>query len=194
MRKLCQTMHQERESQKRKIAEMGGVLTPMSPGREAEFDEMLAEYRAAGEIDVYKGHHAIAWQGYTPFYELITRMKSGGYPTPDFVPMDSYFIEGGGRILGELYIRHRLSPRLEIIGGHVGYKVRPTQRNRGVATAALRLALERLCLMGLELALVTCNNTNSASARVIEKCGGVRIENTETDQGIERRYRVPTAP
>jgi hypothetical protein len=28
------------------------VLTPMSPGRDAEFSEMLAEYRAAREPDV----------------------------------------------------------------------------------------------------------------------------------------------
>ena len=137
----------------------------MSPGRDAEFEEMLAEFRAAGEIDVYKGHHAIAWQGYDAFYDLMSRMKSGGYPTPDIVPMDSYFIEVEGRIAGELYIRHRLSPRLEKIGGHIGYKVRPTQRNRGIATAALRMGLKLLPQDGLEKALVTCNDTNAASAR-----------------------------
>jgi predicted acetyltransferase len=170
------------------------VLTAMSPGRDAEFEEMLAEFRAAGEIDVYKGHHAIAWQGYAAFYDLMSRMKSGGYPTPDIVPMDSYFIEVEGRIVGELYIRHRLSPRLEKIGGHVGYKVSPTQRNRGIAKAALRLALHLLRQEGLEQALVTCNDTNAASARVIEICGGIRIENAETEQGTERRYWVPTSP
>jgi predicted acetyltransferase len=170
------------------------VLTPMSPGRDVEFEQMLEEFRAAGEIDVYKGQHAVAWQGYPAFYELVSRMKSGGYPTPDIVPMDSYFIEAEGRILGELYIRHRLSARLEKIGGHVGYKVRPTQRNRGIATAALRLALQRLRQMGVERALLSCNDTNVASARVIEACGGLRIENAEIEQGIERRYWVPTTP
>jgi predicted acetyltransferase len=169
------------------------VLTPMSPGRDAEFEEMLAEFRAAGEIDVYKGHHAIAWQGYAAFYDLMSRMKSGGYPTPDIVPMDSYFIEVEGRMVGELYIRHRLSPQLEKIGGHIGYKVRPTQRNRGIATAALRMGLKLLRHDGLEHALVTCNDSNAASARVIETCGGVRIENAETEQGAERRYWVPTS-
>jgi len=168
------------------------VLTPMLPGRDAEFEEMLAEYRAAGETDVYKGHQVIAWQGYAAFYDLLSRMKTGGYPTPDIVPMDPYFIEAGGRILGELFIRQRLSPRLEKIGGHAGYKVRPTERNRGVATAALRLALELLGQMGVKRALITCNETNAASARVIEKCGGVRIEDAETEMGIERRYWVPT--
>jgi predicted acetyltransferase len=120
-------------------------------------------------------------------------MKAGGYPRPDIVPMDSYFIEAEGRILGELYIRHRLSPRLEQVGGHVGYKVRPSCRNQGVATAALRLALKQLGAMGIATALVTCRANNRASARVIEKCGGIRIPDAMTEQGVEWRYRVATA-
>ena len=168
------------------------VLTPMLPGRDAEFEVMLAEYRAAGETEVYKGHQVVAWQGYAAYYDLLSRMKTGGYPTSDIVPMDSYFIEAGGRILGELCVRHRLSPRLEKIGGHVGYKVRPSERNRGVATTALRLALKLLNQMGVERALITCHETNAASARVIEKCGGVRTEDAETEMGIERRYWVTT--
>ncbi len=169
------------------------VLTPMTEGRDREFDEMLDEYRAAGEFHVYRGLHEVAWKGYAAFHQLICRMKAGGYPTADFVPMDAYFIEEGGRILGEIYIRHGLSLSLERVGGNIGYKVRPSERNRGVATTALRLALDRLREMGVERALVTCDDRNAASARVIEKCGGVRIEDAQRLDGIERRYWVPTA-
>jgi predicted acetyltransferase len=168
------------------------VLTPMGPGRDEEFAQMLEEFRAAGEMDIYRGHHAVAWQGYAAFYKLLSQMKVGGYPTSDIVPMNSYFIEAEEHILGEIYIRHRLSPRLEQVGGHIGYKVRPSCRNRGVATAALRLALKKLNQMGVERALVTCNANNAASARVIEKCGGLRIADAATPNGFERRYWVPT--
>ena len=169
------------------------VLTPFAPGRDAEFAAMLDEYRAAGETGVYTGHQAKAWEGYAAFYHLLARMKDGGYPTPDIVPMDSYFIESDGRILGELSIRHRLSPRLEKIGGHVGYKVRPSCRNCGVATAALHLALQKLAALGVKQALVTCRDTNLASARVIEKCGGRRIDDSFVDEHFERRYWLSTA-
>ncbi len=169
------------------------MLTPITPGRDQEFAEMLEEYKAAGETQVYTGDQAIAWQGYPAYYGLLSGMKAGGYPRPDIVPMDSYFIEAQGRILGELFIRHLLSPRLEQIGGHVGYKVRPSYRNRGVATAALRLALKKLAALGIEHALVTCRDTNAASARVIEKCGGVRIEDSFVDNYIEWRFLAPTA-
>jgi predicted acetyltransferase len=166
------------------------VLVPMVPGRDDEFAQMLEEFRAAGELDAYKGAHAIAWKGYAAFYTLLSRMKAGGYPTPEIVPMDSYFIEEEGRMLGELYIRHRLSPRLEQVGGHVGYKVRPSCRNRGVATAALGLALRLLGGMRVAQALVTCKAINAASARVIEKCGGVRISDASTPNGVEWRYWI----
>jgi predicted acetyltransferase len=52
--------------------------------------------------------------------------------------------------------------------------------------------LKLLNQMGVERALITCHETNAASARVIEKCGGVRTEDAETVMSIERRYRVPT--
>jgi predicted acetyltransferase len=168
------------------------VIRPMAPGRDSEFEEMLEEFRAAGETDVYKGHQSIAWQGYAAYYELLAKMRLGGYPTPDIVAMDSYFIEVNGRMAGELFIRRRLSPRLENIGGHVGYKVRPSCRNKGVATAALRLALGKLRAMGIEHALVTCKVTNGASAKVIQKCGGVRTSDVQLEGRVEQRYWVAT--
>jgi predicted acetyltransferase len=164
----------------------------MTAGRGEEFAEMLEEFRAAGELHVYDGNFAIAWEGYAGLYELLARMKVGGYPRPDIVPMDSYFIESGGHILGEVYIRHRLTPHLEQIGGHIGYKVRPSARNQGVATAALRLALREMAALGVARALVTCNNTNAASAKVIERCAGQRIQDAVLGERIERRYWIDT--
>ena len=153
---------------------------------------MLEEYRAAGELHVYQGDRAIAWKGYAVYYDLLSKMKAGGYPMPDRVPMDSYFIESNGRILGELSIRRGLSPQTEHVGGHIGYKVRPSYRNLGVATAALRLALQKLAAMGIDRALVTCDSNNIASARVIEKCGGIRTSDAARVDGVERRYWITT--
>jgi predicted acetyltransferase len=166
----------------------------MTPGRDEQFAAMLEEFRAAGEMNVYRGNQAVAWSGYSAYYDLLSRMKHGGYPTVDIVPMDSYFIEENGQILGELFVRHRLSDQLEKVGGHIGYRVRPSERNRGVATQALKLGLAKLSELGVVRALVTCDDRNAASARVIEKCGGIRIEDAVVEQRVERRYLVPTAP
>jgi predicted acetyltransferase len=106
--------------------------------------------------------------------------------------MDAYFIEFGGTILGEIFIRHRLSTALEHYGGHISYKVQPSYLNREVATAALRLALQKLAAIGVPRALVTCSAANLTSARVIEKCGAMRIEDSHQQGRVTWRYWLAT--
>ncbi len=86
-------------------------------------------------------------------------------------------------------IRHRLTPFLLEVAGHIGYSVRPSARRRGVATAALREALPLASALGIDPVLVTCDDDNLGSARVIEANGGV----LEDVRGRKRRYWVATA-
>jgi predicted acetyltransferase len=76
--------------------------------------------------------------------------------------------------LGRLTIRHHLTPSLHAYGGHIGYAVRPAARRRGHATAMLRAALPYARqTLGIDPVLITCDDTNTGSRRVIEACGGV---------------------
>ena len=85
-------------------------------------------------------------------------------------------------------IRHVLNDFLLDVGGHIGYDVRPTRRREGHATAMLRAALPWALDLGIDPALVTCDDDNVGSIRVIEACGGV----LEDVRGVKRRYWVPT--
>jgi predicted acetyltransferase len=73
-------------------------------------------------------------------------------------------------------------------GGHVGYEVRPTARRQGHATRMLREVLPHVRALGIESALLTCDEDNVASARVIVAAGGV----LEDRRGVKLRYWVPT--
>ena len=68
-------------------------------------------------------------------------------------------------------------PYLMRYGGHIGYSVRPSMRNRGIATRMLKEVL-KLCKeeYHLERVLITCNEDNEGSRRVILNNGGV-LEN-----------------
>ncbi len=88
--------------------------------------------------------------------------------------------------LGSLAIRHRLTPFLLDVGGHIGYSVRPSARRRGVATQALRLALAECRTLGIDPVLVTCDDDNLGSAAVIEANGGV----LEDVRDGKRRYWI----
>lgn len=92
--------------------------------------------------------------------------------------------------LGELTIRHRLNRRLRYKGGHIGYSVRPTRRRRGHATLMLGLSLPVASQLGIDPALITCDDTNVASRRVIEANGGSLASASD---GI-LRFWVPTTP
>ncbi|GAA2661390.1 GNAT family N-acetyltransferase [Streptomyces lunalinharesii] len=89
------------------------------------------------------------------------------------VPTSTFWWVDGAAYLGRITVRHRLTPSLHAYGGHIGYAVRPTARRQGHATAMLRAVLPRAHRLGVDPVLVTCDDTNTGSRRVIEACGGV---------------------
>jgi predicted acetyltransferase len=103
---------------------------------------------------------------------------------------DYLWIIEGDTILGFLRFTYRLNDFLLGVGGHIGYSIRPSYRRRGHASRALSLALERARARGLDRVLVTCDETNVASARTIESQGG-RLEDVRNGK---RRYWIALPP
>ena len=79
--------------------------------------------------------------------------------------------------------------------GHTGYAVVPWKQGRGYATVALREIVNDAAGRGLRFIVVTTAPDNRASQRVIEKNGGVFVDEFVTLPGLgskrERRYRIP---
>lgn len=101
-----------------------------------------------------------------------------------------------GRVVGRVHVRHELTEVLRTVGGHIGYGVRPGWRGRGVAGALLDAGLRVCADLGIEDALVTCDDDNRASAAVIERAGGrlVGVTIDEHEAVHKRRYLVATDP
>jgi predicted acetyltransferase len=92
---------------------------------------------------------------------------------PPRVPETFFWLVYGDLFIGRLSIRHRLNENLERFGGHIGYEIRPTERKKGYGSDILSLGLEKARAIGLTRAMLTCDVTNIASRRIIEKNGGV---------------------
>lgn len=92
---------------------------------------------------------------------------------PGFVPATTMWWADGDEYLGRIAIRHRLTPSLLLLGGHIGYDVRPSARRRGHATAMLAGALVVARGLGIDRVLITCREDNVGSRKVIEANGGV---------------------
>lgn len=76
--------------------------------------------------------------------------------------------------------------------GHVGFGLRPSARGRGLGAWVLRTTLDQARTLGLQRVLAVCAVDNAASAKTIERCGGVLEEVRPTPQGPARRYWIPT--
>jgi RimJ/RimL family protein N-acetyltransferase len=89
------------------------------------------------------------------------------------VPSTVFWYVSGEHYIGTLVIRHRLTPELAEIGGHVGYHVVAPWRRQGHATRMLAAGLAECQRLGLKKVLLTCAVDNQASRRVILANGGV---------------------
>lgn len=98
-----------------------------------------------------------------------------------------------GKYAGRIALRHELTPQLRIIGGHIGYDTVPAYRGKGLASAMLRKILPLAKTLGLIEVLLTCDDTNTASIKVIEKNGGVLKETKLIAEGkpLKRYYWIP---
>jgi|SRR3954447_24674961 predicted acetyltransferase len=101
-----------------------------------------------------------------------------------------WWIVEGDSYLGAIDLRHYLNAFLLDVGGHIGYSIRPSARRRGLATWALGAVLLEARAFGLDRVLVTCDDDNVASARSIERNGGVLEDVRTTYAGLKRRYWI----
>lgn len=168
------------------------LLTPPDVGYAESFRRYVAELRQAGDANRVAKY--AAGEGDFPAYvESLRRAACGEGLSEGKVPYFTFWLVDGGEIVGIVRVRPHLTPPAEKNDGHIGYDVAPSRRNRGYGTELLRLALPEAGRLGLSRAVVTCATTNTASRRVIEKCGGRFLEEVTDEEEGHNVYRYEFA-
>jgi predicted acetyltransferase len=148
----------------------------------AAMAEYVAEGRGRPADQSNVGHdirtRGAVWHAEGEFRRFVEAVRAQAMPdTPRpalYVPTSTFWWVDGNEYLGRLAIRHRLAPgQTGQRNGHIGYDVRPSARRLGHATAMLAAALPEAAALGLTQVLITCDATNDASRRTIERNGGV---------------------
>ncbi|HTF06796.1 MAG TPA: GNAT family N-acetyltransferase [Asanoa sp.] len=110
-----------------------------------------------------------------------------GEPCPDERHASPRWIVEDGQVLGGIALRHKFDDDL----GQIGYGVRPSARRRGLASWALgEMLVEARVVLDLDRVLIPCLRDNVASARTIERNGGVLEGIRDTERGPVRRYWI----
>ena len=143
-------------------------------------EEYLQSYKEAFDEYVKNGitTYSFADTSSGDIFAKFDRYRNERDLPPDRVGEDKYWLVDDEKkhFIGEIAIRHRLNEALTQRGGHIGYGVRYSEWNRGYGTMMLSMALEKAKEMHISPVLITCNDDNLASARVMEK-NGFALEN-----------------
>jgi len=160
--------------------------------RKAAAEEMIAEFHAHGEHMLY-GSGGAGDSSYEKWLIKMDRYAHAAPPenVPQFVRFGVLLPEE--KLIGYVALRPELNDTLFRIGGNIGYCIRPTVRHQELGHAQLGIALAWLRERGVEQALLTCADTNKASAATILSQGGVEDSTFVDELGIpHRRFWVPT--
>lgn len=165
-------------------------LTAPTEAYRESFLSALREFRREG-LSWWSGAALdLAEQDFGAFVirRLADALGAGDAP----VPKTHLWAIAGQQFVGRISIHHELNDALRLEGGHIGYDTVPSFRGRGVATEMLRQALPIAAGLGLDEVLLTCDDTNAASIRVIEANGGSLRQTRAlgTNRPLKRYYLI----
>ncbi len=96
------------------------------------------------------------------------------------VPSSTYWLYVNGTPVGMGKIRHFLTEKLLEEGGHIGYAIRPSERNKGYGTILLKRLLSTAKNMGIDNILLTIRNDNVHSLKVAISNRGIIEKSNDT--------------
>lgn len=157
-------------------------------GVDDEAEATAAHQTMAGEFTFL-----LAYEPGEPWPDYVAHLEAyrAGVDLPERWVSSTFLVaEVDGAIVGRASIRHELSNDfLAAEGGHIGYAVLPEHRRRGFASEILRQALEVVHGLGVDRALVCCDEDNVASVAVIQRVGGTFESVTTGEEGqVVRRH------
>lgn len=137
---------------------------------ERQFLAFSATYRRHNE----DRHQIKDGQTFREYIAALNRYEDPNNLLPGKVLQKSFwFLNDANILVGNSRLRLSLNEYFLNIGGHVGFDVSPEHRQKGYATEILRQTLLEASKHNIDRVLLTCNEDNLYSRKVIENNGGI---------------------
>lgn len=141
-----------------------------------EFYEYNSDINGAGGLHRYLDN-------YEGWLEKLEEDRNR-IPNEEKVPAETFFLvrETDDRIVGMINIRLALNENLKRFGGHIGYSIRPTERQKGYNKINLYLGLQICQQYGIKEVFMDCDKDNPASARTMLALGAKLVREWYEDK------------
>lgn len=125
------------------------------------------------------------YQDFPAYLARLKEIEQGINLPTGYVPSSTYWLVENDELIGVSNLRHHLNDTIRHTGGHIGLSIRPSHRRKGLSKTLLQLTIGKAKAMGIETVHIHCYRHNTASARMIQACGGVLESEVILDQGSE---------
>lgn len=165
-----------------------------------EYADSITAYRKAFEQknECFNGIDGssmlVQYDNIVDWFDFIKKLESIDQTPKHLVPAISYLLVDTTTqtVIGMTDLRlHIENDYLAEIGGHIGYSIHPDYRKQGYGKLILAHVLEKAKQIGLQEVMVTCDDTNVGSRKIIEANGGEFERLAYEDSGnVVRRYWI----
>lgn len=169
------------------------LVVPSAEYQES-YIQMVREFSDRGEAFV----PFILAEDYDDFPLMLDRLAAysrGDQMPSGFVAHSSFLlVDDSNQVVGCSNLRHELNDGLLVLGGHIGYGIKPSERQKGYAKLILELTLPKAKNAGIDKALLTVNKSNLGSIKVIQFNGGVleAEKKVSGQEGLVQYYWIET--
>ncbi len=169
------------------MSQLEPMLVRPSHQYKESFLEAITEY-VAENLEI-RWNPDTSEKSFEEFLQAIAREEKT--PSGQRVPETFYWLVLGDEYIGELGLRHTLNDSLKRFGGHIGYKIRPSQRCKGYGTRICQLGIIEARKLGITEILITCDDNNIGSQKIIEANGGILKDKVDNNRAVlSRRYWI----
>lgn len=161
------------------------ILRELSIQDQLAFEKFLDAWDGTAGFSLLYG--LIAELDFKAYLNILNEARLGHEGTTNLFA----FVED--EIIGKVSVRHRLyNQYYENLGGHIGYGVLGEHRQKGYASEMLKQSLHYCQIIGLSKVLLTCDELNVASAKIILKNGGVleSIIDPKDGSSLKKRFWI----